>query len=276
MDAPSPNITHLLERHRDHECPQPSDEQQSLPDLPFHTDLQDEPSLQLKTDEGVPRTTLSIAHVFPHFLYSFDDRIPFREDPSPTSLSELWSEANSAAEYLAALAEVTQEVAGWRATYEGMGAIDRNRLHNLEVDLDMELGSETPLFGSPKDDDQIRQSLSHAKEKVEEVFRKTQDEKNMREKVGMLSQVLEAIEKVAGLVGRAATVEAVLIMAKSPSTVEDASMNLHGLEHEIEELGAYIDMQWKEIEGTQVVVPQADQVEHTPVITGPAMPCCQF
>lgn len=263
MDSPSPDITHMLERHRGHQCTQTSDKQHGLPDLSLHDDdPEHEPRPQLETEEAASRPTLRIAQIFPQFLSSFDGMIPFREDPSPTTLTELWSEAEFAAEYLTALSEVTQEVARWRATYEGMGVVDRVRLHNLEVDLGMELDPETPLFGSPKDDAQIRQSLSHAKEKVEEVYRKIQDEKNVRERVFMLCQVLEALEKVAGLVGRAVAVEAVLSIAKSPATLEDAEVNLRWLEHEIEELGAYIEMQWRELGGHREVTRAAEEVQH--------------
>ena len=263
MDTPSPDITHMLERHRGKERTQTSGEQHGLSGLSLPgDDSERELQPQLETEEGASRPTLRIAHIFSQFLSSFDGRIPFREDPSPTTLTELWSEAKFASEYLAALSEVTQEVAGWRATYEGMGVVDRVRLHNLEADLGMELDPETPLFGSPKDDAQIRQSLSHAKEKVEEVYRKIQDEKNMRERVFMLSQVLEALEKVAGLVGRAVAVEAVLSIAKNPSTLEDAKVNLRSLEREIGESGGYIEMQWREIGGNHEVTRAAEEAEH--------------
>ena len=132
LDTPYSDVTHMLERHRSSEGVQASRDQHGLPESPLHDDgSQQHSQPQLESDEAALRTRLSIAHVFPRFLRSFDGRIPSREEPSPTTLTELWSEADTAVKHLDPLSEITQEVAGWRSTYEGMAAIDGIRLHNL-------------------------------------------------------------------------------------------------------------------------------------------------
>ncbi len=85
--------------------------------------------------------------------------------------------------------------------------------------------------------------LQPGRRKGREVYRKIQNEKHIHEKVVLPSQVLEAVEKVARLVWRAAAVEAVLRIANSPPTQGNAALTMRTLEHRIGVLEAYIEMQ---------------------------------
>ena len=112
------------------------------------------------------------------------------------------------------------------------------------------LDPETPLFGSPKDDAQLRESMSDAREKVKEVFGKIQDEKKMQETIATLSQILIMMQKMAGAVGLAAAVEAFLMASKNPEKIEGVELELRSIQDKLEQMGAYIEWRWKDVIGT--------------------------
>ena len=188
----------------------------------------------------------------------------FEQGRGPTTA--LWTSATCAAEYLAALREITRQLVKWHGVQVDIGRFSEQHLRDLEADLKVTLNSAPD--GHPKNVIQLGTSLDTATTQVSQVFQSFKDHKQTTRKVLILTRILGAVEHMISHLNRASAAEAALKRASGRETkVENARRDLRRFTHGMGELGAFVEARWREylLEGASNVERNRDQADRVAV-----------